>query len=110
MMKTWRRWAVGVAIALIAVAGSGTAVFAHDDTDDDAALAAQLAQSGDILPLEQILLHVHAEKPGKVIETELDHERGRYIYDVKVLDAEGVVWKLTIEATTGAVLRIKQDD
>ena len=58
MLKTLKWRAVGVALALAAVAASGTVVLAHDDNDDDdndRVLAAQLVQRGEILPLEQIL-------------------------------------------------------
>ena len=107
MMKTWKWLAFRAALALVVMVGSGAVVLA---ADDKAALAARLAKNGDILPLEQILQHAQAVQPGKVIETEFEHNRGRYVYEVEVLDDKGVVWKLKLDAKTGALIRVKQED
>jgi len=107
MKKTWKWLACGAVLALLVMAGSGAVAPADDGK---AALAARLAQNGDILPLEQILQHVQAVQPGKVIEAEFEHDRGRYIYEVEVLDNKGVVWKLKLDAKTGALIGAKQED
>lgn len=107
MKQTWKWPAFGAALALAIVVGSGWMACADDD---QAALAARLAKNGDILPLEQILQRVQAEQPGKVIETEFEYKRGRYIYEVEVLDDKGVVWKLELDAKTGALMRAKQEN
>jgi uncharacterized membrane protein YkoI len=104
-MKTLQWWALGAAIGLAIVAGSGLIVLAGDDK---AALAARLSKSGEILPLEQILERAQAEHPGKLLETELDHEWDRYVYEIKILDNKGIVWKMEFDAKTGAFIRSKQ--
>jgi len=114
-MKTLKWWAVGVALALAAIAASSTVVLAHDDDDDkdnDRELAAQLVQRGEILPLEQILQSqsVHPEHQGKMLKSELEHERNRYVYEVKIQDDRGIVWEMEFDAKTGELLRAKQDD
>jgi uncharacterized membrane protein YkoI len=105
MKKTWQWLACGAALAVMA--GSGAVALA---ADDKAALAARLAKNGDILPLEQILQVAQAKQPGKVIETEFEHDRGRYVYEVEVLDDKGVVWKLKLDAKTGTLIRARQED
>jgi uncharacterized membrane protein YkoI len=111
MMKTLKWWAVGVALALAAVAASGTVVLARDDDDDDnPALAAQLVQRGEILSLEQILQSLPPEHRGKMLKSELDHERNRYVYEVEIRDDRGIVWEMEFDAKTGELLRAKQDD
>jgi len=107
MKKTWQWLACGAVLALVVMAGSGAVAPADDGK---AALAARLAKNGDILPLEQILQHAQAVQPGKVLETEFEHKRGRYIYEVEVLDNKGVVWKLKLDAKTGELIRAKQED
>jgi uncharacterized membrane protein YkoI len=94
---------LAVALAL------GIAPIASAD-DDDAARAAQLVKSGDIMPLEQILQKAQAVHAGKVIESDLDHEMGRYVYEVEVLDDQGVVWEIDLDAKTGEVIKSKRDD
>jgi uncharacterized membrane protein YkoI len=105
MRKRWKWLAVGAVLAL-AVGGGWVARAA----DTQAALAARLAKSGAILPLEQILQRAQAAQPGKVIEAEFEQRFGRYVYDVEVLDDKGIVWKLRLDAKTGAVMRVKQED
>jgi uncharacterized membrane protein YkoI len=111
MMKTLQWWAIGAAIVLAAVVGGGTMVLAHeDDDDDDPALAVRLANSGEIRLLEPLRERALTERPGMLLKTELDHERGRYVYKVKILDHQGIVWKMKFDAKTGEPLRTVQDD
>lgn len=70
----------------------------------------ELVQQGDILPLEQVLEQAHQQRPGRVLETELEQERGRYIYEVEVLDENGEVWEMKFDAASGALLEQEQED
>lgn len=96
-----------VATAIIAM----TATTGLADTGKrDHEKALELKESGDILPLEQILPGARAIHPGKVIETELDHRRGRYIYEIEILDSGGQVWEMKYDAHTGGLIKDKRDD
>jgi uncharacterized membrane protein YkoI len=107
MKKIWKWPAFGAVLVLAVTVGSSWMARA---ADTQAALAARLAKNGDILPLEQILQRAQAKQPGKVIEAEFEQKRGRYVYEVEVLDDKGVVWKLQLDAKTGALIRVKQED
>src|SRR5262245_25340819 len=76
----------------------------------EADLARDLTQRGEILPLERVLEKTTAEYPGRVIEIELEQEHGRYIYEFEIVDSEGRVWELEVDAATGAVLEREQED
>lgn len=78
--------------------------------EEDYQLAKKLRQQGEILPLEKILALARANKNGEVIETELEKKHGRYIYEVEILDAQGQVWELKLDAKTGKLIKIKIDD
>lgn len=78
--------------------------------DSDHAEAKRLRQSGEILPLEDILERARKARPGKVLETELERERGRYLYELEILDANGQVWELKYDARSGELLRHGPDD
>ena len=78
--------------------------------DDDSHDAARLSKAGEILPLEKILEYARAEHRGKVLETELERKQGRYVYEVELLDEQGVVWEVKLDAKTGAVIKTKRDD
>lgn len=78
--------------------------------DTDAATVRRLRESGEILPLEKILERARKERPGEVLETELERKGARHVYEVEILDAQGRVWKLKFDARSGELLRQKQDD
>lgn len=82
----------------------------HDDHDDHVT-ARQLLQRGDILPLRRILEIVHARVPGDVIEVELEHSHHHgWEYEVKVLTDKGRVREVKLDAGTGKVRKIEDDD
>ncbi|HEY7840439.1 MAG TPA: PepSY domain-containing protein [Gammaproteobacteria bacterium] len=77
---------------------------------DEAEQARSLTDSGAILPLEQILERTKQEFPGRVIEIELDKEDGRYVYELEIVDPEGRVWELEIDAATGELIEKERED
>lgn len=73
------------------------------DHDHDRARAALLA--GEVLPLGQILERVQRLHPGHMLEVELEREDGRWIYEIKLLQASGGLLELEVDARNGSVLR-----
>ena len=67
----------------------------------------QLRESGQILAMEDILKRSQVAQPGQVVEVELDREGGKYVYEVKIIDAADAVHKLEIDAASGEILRRK---
>lgn len=65
-----------------------------------AALAA-----GEIRPLADLLAEVERRWTGRVIETELEREDDRWVYEFKLLPPSGRVFELKLDAATGALLR-----
>jgi uncharacterized membrane protein YkoI len=78
-------------------------VRADDRRDHERARAALAA--GEIRPLADLLAEVERRYAGRVVETELDREDGRWVYEVKVLPPSGRVFELHLDAATGALLR-----
>ena len=62
-------------------------------------------QAGEIRPLAGLLAGIESRYDGRVIETELEREHGRWIYEFKLLPPAGHLFVLTIDAATGEVLR-----
>lgn len=99
-LRAHSRWA----LALLAFSSLAVA----RDLDQDEAL--QLRQRGVILPLEQLLQQALDRHPGaKLLEAELEEKHGVYIYEVELLDTDGVVRELDLEAKTGRLLKDKED-
>ncbi|TLX56760.1 peptidase [Stutzerimonas nosocomialis] len=73
--------------------------------------AMRLRDAGTIQSFEKLNEAALAQHPGgKIEETELEEEYGRYIYQVEVRDTNGVQWDMDIDATSGEVLKNQQDD
>ena len=71
---------------------------------DDHDTAKRLKETGDIVPLATILDTVSTTHPGRVLEVDLQHQHGRPVYRVELVDAHGVVWYLRFDAIQGTLL------
>ncbi len=96
-------------------AASATAIFflspivsAHGRLHQDD--VRELRGSGKILPMEDIIERTRAAQPGQIVEVDLEHEDGRYVYEVKVIDERDVIHGLELDAATGEVLRHKEKE
>lgn len=74
---------------------------------DDHERARQAVQSGQVLPLPAVLERLQREVPGQVLEVELEHDRGRWIYEIKLLTPAGQLTKVKLDARTAEVLRVQ---
>ncbi|MGH8590554.1 MAG: PepSY domain-containing protein [Gammaproteobacteria bacterium] len=79
-----------------------------DDIGHEA--ARRLRKQGEILPLEEIVARVTARWPGQVIETELEHDHGRYVYEIELLGTDGRIREIEYDASTGEVIKFELDD
>jgi uncharacterized membrane protein YkoI len=75
---------------------------ADDDDDQDRARAA--VEAGQIRPLAQLLGEVERRYVGQVVETELEHDDGRWTYKFKLLPASGRLYRVVVDGATGAVV------
>ncbi len=70
--------------------------------------ARQALEAGQIQPLRAILDRVEREHPGQVMEVELENEDGRWLYEVKLLQKDGMLVKLKLDARDGTLLGRKE--
>lgn len=78
--------------------------------DNDAEWARLLNQQGKILPLEQIITAAMAVKSGQILETELEEDDGRLVYELEILDEAGQVWELEFDASTAELIELENED
>ena len=103
-----RRIAVGaLAALLLSLALLPPAMAGEDDQDR----VRDLRQQGKILPLSVIVERLSASHPGRVLQVELEHERGRRVYEIQMILNGGVVRTFHVDAHTGAILSttLKED-
>lgn len=79
---------------------------AHADGDHDRARDA--VRAGQVLPLKTVLERLEREHPGQVLEVELEQEDGRWVYEVRLLQAGGRLVKLALDAGSGDVLKRRE--
>lgn len=98
-----RRW-YALVFGLACLAGQP----AWADSDHDR--ARQAVQAGQVLPLPAVLEQLAREVPGHVLEVELEQDNGRWIYEIKLLQSDGQLVGLKVDAKTALVLRRKTRD
>jgi uncharacterized membrane protein YkoI len=102
-MHNPRLTAITVAAGLLLVTGGA---FAGDRLDHDE--IKQLRETGQILPMGDVMTSAQTVQPGQLVEAELEREDGVYLYEIKILSADGTVHKLYLDAATGEVIKRKE--
>ncbi|MEB2845649.1 peptidase [Rhizobiales bacterium RZME27] len=65
---------------------------------------------GDVLPLSVLQEKLRARYPGDIIRVELDDDEDRFTYEFKVLQANGRLYEIEMDAKDGAILDVDDDD
>lgn len=78
--------------------------------DSDADKARRKALSGQIMPLVQILQMIAGRYPGEVLNVELDDDDDDARYDIRLMQPNGRVLELEVDARTGRVADVDEDD
>lgn len=111
--------ALAVALTVGWAALASPSAWAGRKDDHDKARAA--VQAGEVLPLPALLERLQRTHPGKVLELELEFEddvddvraagrkAGRWVYEVKLLQADGQLLKLEVDGATAQVLKVKRE-
>lgn len=77
----------------------------------DEKIARQALIDGRILPLSEIIKLLEPQLPGiTILEIEIDVENGRIIYEFDIIDSAGRLKEVEVDAATGKVLKIEDDD
>lgn len=79
-----------------------------DDIDHERAL--ELVREGRIRPLAEVVVVVHRQVPGELLEVELELGDGAYVYELKILRPGGKIQEVEADAATGKILTIEDDD
>ena len=89
---------------------AGLALSLPARADDDHERARAAVASGKVLPLRKVLEALERlQPPGQpapqVLEVELEERHGRWHYEIKLLQADGRVTKVRLDARTAEPLR-----
>lgn len=84
--------------------------FSPTRADDDAERARSETLSGRIQPLAQILPLLQSRYPGEVLDVELEDKNGRPTYEIRVLQRDGRILEIEIDARSGRFTDVDEDD
>jgi len=77
----------------------------HDDHDYEDALKAR--ESGDALPLRDILDELNKTHKGNIVGIEFEKEDEIWVYEIKMVTAEGRFLEIYVNARTNRIIKIK---
>ena len=103
-MRKIRRFVALLFLAFGVAAGG----FLHADDRGDHELARQALERGQVLPLRTVLDKVEREYQGQVLKVEFEEDDGRFFYEIRLLQKDGRMAKLEVDATDGRVLKVKR--
>lgn len=103
-MRQVRRFVALLFLALGLAAGG----LLHADDRDDHELARQALERGQVLPLRTVLDKVEREYQGQVLKVEFEEDDGRFYYEIRLLQKDGRMAKLEVDASDGRVLKVKR--
>ena len=98
------------ALLVGALCGALAPAVRADDDARDHDQARQALEQGRVLPLRQVLDKIEREQRGQVLKIEFEHDDGRYIYEIRLLQADGRMAKLKVDAVDGKLLSIKRKE
>ena len=95
-------------LALLGVLACAQPLWAHGHADHD--LARQALEQGRVLPLRTVLDKIERDHPGRVLKIEFEEDDGRFVYEIRLLQRDGRMAKLKVDAVDGRVLKIKRKE
>jgi uncharacterized membrane protein YkoI len=98
-----------ILLSVVALAALASPVRADDDAVDHN-LAHRLVTEGQIRALAVIVEEVKVQVPGEMLEVEFESEKGIYKYELKILRPDGKIQEVEVDARTGAILKVEDDD
>ena len=92
-----------ILLVLLLLIVSGNSHARHD-------IAIKLESDGKVLSLEKIVEIARQIHDGRVIEAEISTERSGYVYEVEILDEDGVLWDLKFDARNGDLIGSSKEE
>lgn len=96
------------ALALLLAALAGGVSLSVQAGDQE--LAREAVARGEIRPLDEILAAARKAVPGDVVALELKRKHGSWLYEIKILAAEGKRREVKVDAKSLAILGQEDDD
>lgn len=100
----------GPALPRPAALAEETVIPPDTEADDDHETARKALEQHEVLPLGKVLAMIEEKQPGDVIEIELERKSGVWVYELELIDADGRVRELDIDARSGEILKVSFEE
>ena len=99
-------------LSCVALCLLGASPLLRADDDDHGAheLARQGLEQGRVLPLRAVLEKIERDYQGQALKVEFEQDDGRFLYKIRLLQSDGRMVKLKVNAVDGKVLEIKRKE
>ena len=81
-----------------------------DEDDADLERLRDAVAKGQVLPLAALRERLLRSFPGDIVKTELEIDDGRFVYEFKVLGQDGLLLEIEMDAVTGQIVDVENDD
>lgn len=113
-----RNWlVVGATILLVLAPAAAPAAGDGDDCgtgeykeEHDHERARHALECGEVMPLADVLAAVRPHVSGRLIETEIEREKGLWIYELTYIDSGGHLVGIHVDARTGRILNTEDGE
>jgi len=93
-----------LALALSLLIGSAAPAAYAGDHDT----ARGVVEAGEARPLNEILKIVEGKLPGEIVRVKFERENGLWVYEFRVVNGEGRLLEVYVDARSGEIRRIKE--
>lgn len=97
----------GMALCLL---GASPMLHADDHNHSGHELARQALEQGQVLPLRTVLEKIERDYQGQALKVEFEQDDGRFLYKIRLLQSDGRMVKLKVNAVDGRVLEAKRKE
>lgn len=101
-----RRSLLATSVVLVSAGVLATSAALAKPSDHE--LAREALERGEVLPLATVLAKVQQDYRGQPLKIEFEHEHGRFIYEIRLLQDDGRIVKLKVDAVDGHVLSVQR--
>lgn len=86
-----------------------TADSERDDEQEDRDAVLDAVRRGEILPLPRLKALVLERWPGELVALSVDREKGRIVYEFRVLRPDGRLTEVEVNAADGSILEVENE-
>jgi len=114
-MRSAARALTGLCLAAVVLGVLATSAGVGDETrqweDDNHShdQARRAVERGEALPVAEVLRQLRSQVRGDVVAIEYEFEFERWVYEFKIIDPEGRLRKVHLDAASGALIQVSDD-